>query len=170
MNHLVRTRSQHLINPPRRNATPLKVKHALLNGRHPKRRRLGSTAFGAINTSDTEETEEECPLEGSRSRKGVTVLNAEAGLQAINGGKRRKRDGQLKGRGVTEKEKVKGEVLGSMDGDSSPKKRKRPESEDDSGGENGSWVEMDEDEEEPEFIAESRQTLAALRPRKTDAE
>lgn len=41
------------------------------------------------------------------------------------------------------------------EGESSPRKRKRSDEESDSADDTGSWSEMDEDEAEPEFIAES---------------
>ncbi len=160
MHRLVHTRSQHFVNSPRRTASPLKHKHAITNSRHPiKRRRIGSTAFApsrAANTSDNEDTEEEEPLEVARSRRLLSVLTSEAGLETANRSRSRRRDGRPNGKGEIQVEgRVIFDVFDSSDEESSPKKRKRSERVSDSGGESGSWVEMEEDEEEPEFIAES---------------
>jgi len=160
MYHLVRTRSQHFVNSPRRSATPLKHKYAVNNVRHPlKRRRIGSTAFApsrAINISDNEDTDEEFPVDEVAKRKARTALSAEIGQQTVNRGRKR-RDGQsrLEGDGNKFIGRVFIDLSGLSDGESSPRKRKRSDRDDNSVAGSGSWVEMEEDEEEPDFIAES---------------
>ncbi len=92
----------------------------------------------------------------ARSRRLLSVLTSEAGLETANRSRSRRRDGRPNGKGEIQVEgRVIFDVFDSSDEESSPKKRKRSERVSDSGGESGSWVEMEEDEEEPEFIAES---------------
>ena len=152
MYSIFRKGGQHIVNSPRKTATPLKHKRTVVNGRQPiKRRRLGSTAFApsrAINTSDTDEWEQDHPPERSRNRQAVDAL------QTVNRSLAKRRDGQPSGK--SDHVKAVPHAFASMEVVSSPKKRKRVDQEDDPGGEKGSWVETEEDEEEPEFIAESQ--------------
>ena len=109
--------------------------------------------------SDTEETEDEQPTEGSKGREAVAAHNIAGRMQSTKRGKTGKRDGQYRGAeedGMTGR-RLHLDVFTSRvdDDDQSPKKRKRSPADSISEAETGSWVEMEEDEEEPEFIAES---------------
>lgn len=162
---LERTRSQHFVASPRK--TPFKR-----TVRHPsKRRRLGSNTaqaqplLSSSSSSDQDPDEKESAIGDdledslssiagpSRSRE---ALSSEAGLQTLNRPKGKARRKSREHEAAVENKHL--DVFGSG-GEASPKKRKRgqrevepPRSET-----SGSWVEMDEDEEEePEFIAESK--------------
>ena len=141
----------------------MKQKHAIPNTRHPlKRRRLASVAFAssrAINTSDAEETDEDLPAVGGKACGAVSALQSDVGQQTINRSRSRRRDVAARPK-KGEDRNINGRIIvdfaGTPDDDSSPKKRKRDERESGSEGESGSWVEVEEDEEEPpDFIAES---------------
>jgi hypothetical protein len=179
MDRLARTRSQHFVHSPRRMASPLKARHGHTNGhatstRHPtKRRRLGSAAhtlppktnlFKSNSGSDTDTS----PEETGHTRRVGQPLDANAGQQTINrhasvharigNGHAEKKD--LKRRSGKSVVLVPEVVIYSSEDGSSPRKRKRHHS--GSGASlasmSSSWVEMDEDEAEPEFIAESMYT------------
>lgn len=166
MQALYRTRSQHFVSSPRKTATPLKRKIA----RHSsKRRRLGSssTTFAPLasdpaSSSDEQEGRDLPDLPGpSRTRQRREALSSEAGQQAVNrnGSRSRRKD---KGKEKADwKEGIPDDVFTSDD-PMSPKKRKRGDKDGDACSEttSSSWIEMDEDEEEPEFIAESESCLA----------
>ena len=164
MYHLVRTRSQHFVNSPRKVSSPLKHKHAVINPRQPgKRRRLGSTTYvpnRAIYTSDNEILDETSRSDTTQNHPAVTVLNPEAGSQTANRSKPKKQDDHPKTMSPVQKpNKLVHGIFALSDPDetASPKKRKRSDFQEDFQGETGSWIETDdEDEEEPEFIAESK--------------
>jgi hypothetical protein len=173
MDRLARTRSQHFQHSPRKAASPLKLRHGSTTARHQyqqpiKRRRLGSAAqtlppktniFNSNSNSDTEDTSPE----GSRGRH-LNPLSSDIGEQRINGRHYAKKDVKGKGKPVVILPASSSAIFDSEDG-SSPRKRKR--SQDGSGTGTGSgesesvnWIEVDdnEDELEPEFIAESKFT------------
>jgi hypothetical protein len=182
MDRLARTRSQHFVHSPRKMASPLKLRnghaHGTTNGhtsssRHPtKRRRLGSSAhtlpphtnlFNSASNSDTD-TSPEGSHAHARRRMGQP-LDAEAGQQAIDRHAPRqtvrdpvKKDVKGKGKAVALVPEV---VIYSSSEGSSPRKRKRQlsASAPSEASMGSSWVEMDEDEAEPEFIAESKSTI-----------
>jgi hypothetical protein len=135
-------------------ASPLKSKLSINGLRHaPKRRRLGSSGLSVsqaiqIDSDDDEDHDAASPVE-SRARRVAHPLSSEVGQQMINRSRSRRSDGaNLRAEGGRTKD-----VFGSSDG-SSPRKRKRSDRGFESDGDS-SWVEVDEDEEEPEFIAES---------------
>lgn len=153
------------------------MKHNHPSGlRHPlKRRKIGPSAFvpsRAVNVSDSDGADEDdYPPEGSRTRRGMP-LTAEAGSQAVNlsRSKSRVKNESAKGKGKTRRD-----VFSLEDEENeSPKKRKRVEreveenveeegvEEDESEADTGSWVEVDEGEEQPEFIAESEANLVCF--------
>jgi hypothetical protein len=168
MDRLVRTRSQHFVSSPRKTAvtTPYKLL------KHPsKRRRLGLTngdnGSRALHlTPDSEDTDGI----SQSSRNGASVLDSDAGEQVVNGnGRNRSRksggnggEGQKKHKSV----KILQDVFTSGD-ESSPKKRKRGQENEydgedsvtDGDSSSSSWIEMDDHEEEPEYIGESESTI-----------
>ena len=157
MHHLVRTRSQHFVSSPRKGATPLK--HKL--GRHPsKRRRITLAELGndSVAAESTIETDDEIALGPSKRER--SILSAETGEQTANQPSRLKSKRREKGGRsmlhVLDRETK--DVFGSAD-ESSPRKRKRGETDavpaPGSTSGSGSWVEVTEDEGEPEYIAES---------------
>ena len=157
MHHLVRTRSQHFVSSPRKAATPLK--HKLL--RHPSKRRritFSSLENDSVTAGSTVETDDDVPLAPSKRER--SVLSAETGEQTVNQpsrlkGKRREKGDRTILQALDREQK---DVFGSGE-ESSPRKRKRgdknvlPTPGSTSGS--GSWVEVTEDEAEPEYIAES---------------
>lgn len=175
MDRLARTRSQHFVHSPRRISSPLKLRHGSTVNRNPtKRRRLGSAAqhpfarnatTSASIDSDTDgQDDDEHDLPGP-SRHRQRVLDPEAGAQNVNlirhaqtnGAGAGKKDVKGKGRAVVivpppAARAPPGAVIFSSEEEegSSPRKRKRTHS----GSDTSSWIEMDEDEAEPEFIAE----------------
>ncbi|OCF31382.1 TKL protein kinase [Kwoniella heveanensis BCC8398] len=121
--------------------------------------------------------------EGSRTRRMAHgPLSSEAGQQTVNRLPDTRLGRRLNGRksttiGVIQKAKGKGKAREGMDvfghgsaidddeeSSSSPKKRKRSRRDPDSEDDSGSWIEMDEAEEEPEFIVESDQHLIDSAP------
>lgn len=167
MDRLARTRSQHFQHSPRKAASPLKLRHGSSTTRHQhqqpiKRRRLGSAAqtlppktniFNSNSNSDTEDTSPE----GSRRRQ-LNPLSSDIGEQRVNGRPYAKKDLKGKGKPVVVLPASSSMIFDSEDG-SSPRKRKRRQDGDGSGeSESVNWIEVDdnEDELEPEFIAESK--------------
>lgn len=114
------------------------------------------------------------PAEGSR-RRGIVPLSSELGEQTVNKSSRSKsmptkrepsRKGKEKAQDPRRTNGIRADVFETEEEESSPRKRKRSvvgdESEDE--GDTSSWLNMDEDEAEPEFIAESEwKTRAFLR-------
>ncbi|ORY26231.1 hypothetical protein BCR39DRAFT_541526 [Naematelia encephala] len=169
--HLARTRSRHFVSSPRRVASPLKHKHSSIPRLPLKRRRLGtSTTFAASKVTDVDVDDEDEDiaetemLNISAGRRRV-ALSAETGASNANRSKAKRRDpgpSRLGGRDVEDED-----VFLSTDDEASPRKRKRshPDSGSASAAETGSWVEVDDgDEDEPEFIAESDQHLLEEAP------
>lgn len=188
MDRLARTRSQHFVHSPRKVGSPLKLRHNSTVNRHPtKRRRLGSNvhtlgrsnAQNIVDLTTESESEDEDAVAGPSTYNrngGIIPLNPESGAQNIN------RSGRKSGAGIFVngrtggpiKKDVKGKskvifpptpppaeavVFSSEDG-SSPRKRKRAQDGSGTEEDSSSWVELDEDEAEPEFIAEGKSILA----------
>lgn len=184
MDRLARTRSQHFVHSPRKVASPLKLRHNSNVNRHPtKRRRLGSNVHtqGRNNTQNVVDLTTDSGSDGESpsaragpstfNRNGGSIpLNSEAGSQTIN------RNGRKSGSGLFANGQASGPVrkdvkgkskmtlpppsppseavtFSSEDG-SSPRKRKRGPEGSGTEEDSSSWIEMDEDEAEPEFIAE----------------
>ncbi|KAK4684469.1 hypothetical protein P7C73_g5703, partial [Tremellales sp. Uapishka_1] len=163
-----RTRSFVQLNSPRKlhTSSPLKHKYPVGSVRHPpKRRRLGSSAF-AFNRDVEVEGDEEAESEdeyarsggGEKSRRGPIPLSSEIGLQTINTTTKSKKGSAL-ANGKNKKAVIVASEAEEEEEEESPRKRKRGERE----ASTSSWVNM-EDEEEPDFIAESDQNLLQEAP------
>lgn len=188
MDRLARTRSQHFVHSPRKVGSPLKLRHNSTVNRHPiKRRRLVSNVHPLgrhngsedLTTSPDPENGDEEAGPSSLNRPRIPIpLSSEVGAQTVN------RNGRKSGNvftmngfgGAPTKKDAKGKakaslfpaqppqeaiIFSSEDG-SSPRKRKRTHSGDETEGDSSSWIEMDEDEAEPEFIAEGESMSARL--------
>jgi len=136
--------------------------------RHPlKRRRVGSAGHAlsrVVTPPDTDESDGEHCAESSGSQR--LPLTSEFGQQVVNRGKAKRRHEGRKTKGDEAGVNTKRDVFAATEDDlSSPRKRKRGVQGSGSEGDTGSWVEMEEDEEEPEFIAESERSLRALNDR-----
>lgn len=177
MDRLARTRSQHFVHSPRKVASPLKLRHNSNVNRHPtKRRRLGSNVHtlgrnGAqhvvdLTTDSGSDEENGIPGPSTYNRNGGSIpLNSEAGVQTINRNGRKSGSGlfanghlggpvkkDMKGKGKAAPPLPPTEAVTFSSDGSSPRKRKRAQ--DGSEEDSSSWIEMNEDEAEPEFIAE----------------
>jgi hypothetical protein len=161
------------------------VRHTSALSRQPiKKRRLAGTPFATVtNIVDIDSEEEEItkkaqeeeeaegvyPPEGSR-RRALVPLSSEVGEQTVNKSRGSKsassrREGSGKGKGKEKAQddrrsnSIRADVFETEEDESSPRKRKRSdieeESESEDEGDTSSWLNMDEDEAEPEFIAES---------------
>lgn len=159
MNRLVRTRSQHFVASPRKIGSPLKHKHSSGRLHATKRRRVGSGTTSGLAVSHVapsppvsdDESTVDITSGSSRASRTSHPLDSDSGAHRANRG--------VKARGKS-KAVVIDDVFGSDESSLSPRKRKRGEGiratdGSDDTGDSGSWVEMDEDEDEPEFIVES---------------
>lgn len=179
MDRLARTRSQHFVHSPRRVGSPLKLRHNSTVNRHTtKRRRLGSNVNGhgslrngnIVDLTHTSGSESEDSAPETSRQRAVIPLSSEVGAQTVN--RHGRKGGHLANGVVGGKKDIKGKgkvalpppppesVIFSSEDGSSPRKRKRTHSGSDE-GDSSSWIELDEDEAEPEFIAEGESTAIA---------
>ena len=171
MNRIIRTRSQHFVSSPRKQAAPPRHKLA----RHSsKRRRVGPSGLSLSQVARDSDGIDDSGLSEPETwspRPRFPILSSEAGLQAVNRSRSRGRSTRADAAGRQRPGHVDGYAssgsLSSLsdapeprtdteEDSQSPRKRKRGQDEPDQWSmTSGSWVETDGEEELPEFIAES---------------